>query len=270
MRRRLPESLQPARWAERRAATQNAARCRGSRPGHAGTGSPRRRGPAPHLAGAGRLRVQCERRPGRPAPRYRTSAPGHGRRRCRVLELSARHLQPTAVLILPLAGGGAAAAAGEEQQHQKAGGRRAGHMASILLRSCRGRGPARLPPPRAAAPRGKRPALGRRRGAGAGAVLGGPGRASGPAPRCPQVRATPRWVDRGTRTEPGAGVTPGGALRGLARPPHPGRTVAGGGERPGRDFPRGPRVTHPRRDLSRSAAGRCFGSGVGKVLKGAR
>ena len=214
---------------------------------------------------SGALRVQWERRPGGSAPRHRTSVPGHGRRRCRVIELSASRLQPTAVLNLPRAGGGAAAAAGEEQQHQKAGGRRAGHMASILLRSCRGRGPARLPPPRAAAPRGKRPALGRRRGAGAGAVLGGPGRASGPAPRHPQVRATPRWVDRSTRTQPGAGVTPGGALRGLARPPRPGRPVAGGGERPGRGCPRGPRVTHSRRDLSRPAAGRCVGSGVGKV-----
>ena len=54
MRRRLPEPLRPARGAKRRAATQNAARCRGSRPGHAGTGSPRRREPAPHLAGVGR------------------------------------------------------------------------------------------------------------------------------------------------------------------------------------------------------------------------
>lgn len=78
--------------------------------------------PAPGARGA-----QWERRPGRPAPRHRMSAPGHGRCRCRVLELSARRPQPTAALNRLRAGRGAtgrrgaAAAAEEEQQPQETG-----------------------------------------------------------------------------------------------------------------------------------------------------
>ncbi|XP_005208353.1 mitochondrial proton/calcium exchanger protein isoform X3 [Bos indicus] len=80
--------------------------------------------------------------------------PGHGCCRRRVLELSARRLPPTAALNHPQAGRGPTRSRRRHRSRRRPGGRRAGHMASILLRSCRGRGPARLPPPRSAAPRG--------------------------------------------------------------------------------------------------------------------
>ncbi|XP_039694255.1 mitochondrial proton/calcium exchanger protein isoform X3 [Pteropus medius] len=99
--------------------------------------------------------------PSRPAPRRRTSVPGHGSRRCRVLELSACRREPTAALNRPCGRAeappgrpGAAAAAEEDAAAGDGAAAAAGHMASILLRSCCGRGPARLPPPRAAARRG--------------------------------------------------------------------------------------------------------------------
>ncbi|XP_061277030.1 mitochondrial proton/calcium exchanger protein isoform X3 [Bos javanicus] len=80
--------------------------------------------------------------------------PGHGCCRRRVLELSARRLPPTAALNHPQAGRGPTRSRRRHRSRRRPGGRRAGHMASILLRSCRGRGPSRLPPPRSAAPRG--------------------------------------------------------------------------------------------------------------------
>lgn len=192
---------QPAGEAERPA--QNAARRRGSRP--RGTPGPAVRcsvgpplsWPAPSARGA-----QWERRPGRPAPRRRTSMPGHGCCRRRVLELSARRLPPTAALNHPQAGRGPTRSRRRHRSRRRPGGRRAGHMASILLRSCRGRGPARLPPPRSAAPRGKRPALGRRRGAGAWGR--GPGWAGRGRPRGRPPPQTGRVAGLGPSPEPGS------------------------------------------------------------------
>lgn len=63
--------------------------------------------------------------PGRPAPRRRTSVPGHGRRRCRLLELSARRREPTAALNRPR--GRAEAPPGRRgasEEEAPAGGRR--------------------------------------------------------------------------------------------------------------------------------------------------
>lgn len=88
---RWPPELPPrmrggaARPRMRRGAAQNAAR-------GAGRGARRDR---PLRAGGGRPRGPMGAAPGRPAPRRRTSVPGYGRRRCRVLELSARRRQPT-------------------------------------------------------------------------------------------------------------------------------------------------------------------------------
>lgn len=94
--------------------------------------------------------------PACPALRLRTSVPGHGRCGCRVLELSAFYRSqplPSAVCT------GWAQALGRRRSAEEAeaaiGRRRSGRMASILLRSCRGRGPACLAPPRASSPRGK-------------------------------------------------------------------------------------------------------------------
>lgn len=96
-------------------------------------------------------------RPACPALRLRTSVPGHGRCGCRVLELIACcRSQP----LLSTVRTGWAQALGRRRSAEEAeaaiGHRRGGRMASILLRSCRGRRPARLAPPRAASPRGKR------------------------------------------------------------------------------------------------------------------
>lgn len=75
----------------------------------------------PHLVGGGRPRGPMGAEPGRPAPRRRTSGPGYGRRRCRVLELSVRRRELTAALKRPRGRAeappgvrGAAAAAEEE------------------------------------------------------------------------------------------------------------------------------------------------------------
>lgn len=64
------------------------------------------------------------------------------------------------------------------QQQEARAAAAAGHMASILLRSCCGRAPSRLPPPRTAAPRGKKPALCRQRGAWSRGRRGRVGRAA--------------------------------------------------------------------------------------------
>ncbi|KAK2495948.1 hypothetical protein MC885_004653 [Smutsia gigantea] len=92
-----------------------------------------------------------------PAPRRPTPVAGQGRCRCRVLELCASRPEPAAALSSPRGGAEAPPGRrGEERAAAKetgASGRRGWHMASILLRSCRGPGPARLPPPRAAARR---------------------------------------------------------------------------------------------------------------------
>ncbi|EDL37435.1 leucine zipper-EF-hand containing transmembrane protein 1, isoform CRA_b, partial [Mus musculus] len=85
----------------------------------------------------------------------RTFVPGHGRCGCRVLELSACcRSQPLPSTVRA----GWAQAPGRPRSAEEAEAaierRRGGRMASILLRSCRGRGPARLAPPRAASPRG--------------------------------------------------------------------------------------------------------------------
>lgn len=122
---------QRARPAARRlrAETQNAARPRGPAvAGHAGTRSPRRRGPAPHLEGGGRPRgpMGAAARPPRPAPP--DAVPGHGCRRCRVVELSVGRREPTAALNRPRGraeapAGRRAVAAAAEDGEAAAGGR---------------------------------------------------------------------------------------------------------------------------------------------------
>lgn len=123
---------------------------------HAGTCSPSRE-LAPHQASGCRRANGSGAGPACPALRLRTSVPRHGRCGCRVLELSACcGSQPLPSTVRT----GWAQTPGRRRSAEKAeaatGRRRGGRMASILLRSCRGRRPARLAPPRAASPRGKR------------------------------------------------------------------------------------------------------------------
>lgn len=111
-----PECSAPQRWAA----------------GHAGTGSRPRGTPGPPSPGRRRApRGPMGAATGRPAPRRRTSVPGHGSRRCRVLELSACHREPTAALNCPCGRAeappgrpGAAAAAEEEASAGGPSGRR--------------------------------------------------------------------------------------------------------------------------------------------------
>uniref|UniRef100_A0A8C0QFU3 Mitochondrial proton/calcium exchanger protein n=1 Tax=Canis lupus familiaris TaxID=9615 RepID=A0A8C0QFU3_CANLF len=96
--------------------------------GHAGTRSPRWRGSALHLAGGGSLRgpMGTAAPPPRPAPP--DAVPGHGCRRCRVLELSVRRREPTAAFNRPRGraeapAGRRGAAATAEEEEAAAGGR---------------------------------------------------------------------------------------------------------------------------------------------------
>lgn len=160
-----------------------------SRPLHTGIGS-LWRGFSPHLArgclgangsGAG---------PASPAPRLRTSVPGHGRCRYWVLELSAgcrsQPLRSTVRAGRPQAAGRGRAA---EEAETAIGRRRGGRMASILLRSCRGRGPASLAPPRATSPRGKWPPS-------TGPVVGGQGPARDThAPHAPRQHGDDKYPE---------------------------------------------------------------------------
>lgn len=179
----------------------------------------------PHLVGGGRPRGPMGAEPGRPAPRRRTSGPGYGRRRCRVLELSVRRRELTAALNRPRgraeAPPGRRGAAAVAEEEASAGGWSGGHSWAhgVHLTEELPRPGARLHP---GAPL-RRPERYAADDLGGGA--GGRGGWRGGSP----LGGSGAWTRPGARVKPGRGH----ARLGLGRPcpsapPGPGRGARGG------------------------------------------